>query len=560
MLLRTKLHRPRLSEDLVPRPRLLEWMRCEPDRQLTLISAPAGYGKTTLLCQWLEACPQASAWLSLDEGDNDLPFFVRYLVEAIQTVFADACPRTLELLQAPQLPSLDHLAAVLINEMVELFEHRSPEDPTARNLILALDDYHKIDSKEVHDLLATLVQHLPQHMHLAIASRADPPLPLIHLRAGRQMLEVRAEDLRFTSEETRVYLERAVGAGLNEEVVTTLEERTEGWAAGLRLAALSLHGAQDHDLFLRHFKEGGHRHIAEYLVDEVLAHQPPTTQEFLLQTSILDRFSAPLCDEMLGAVQLSISSQAIIEGLERANSFLIPLDYEGVWYRYHHLFQELLRHRLLDRYSRERLAALHGRASVWLARKGLVDEALHHALAAEDVAAAAQLVEQHRWQALNHRQWRQMERWLDQLPSEMVEQRPALLLLRAWLLHTRFRLMDIPPLLDHAETLLDSDKCDLEEHTRALLRGEIDALESQNCYWRGEGQRCLELARRCLAATPSDQRETQGLALLYMILGLRQTGDTAAAWALLRDNLKDTQRPPAEAGGLRAKARSAYGG
>ena len=288
VLLQTKLHRPRLSEDLIPRPRLLERLRASLGqsggfrRELTLISAPAGYGKTTLLCQWLEDCPHHSAWLSLDENDSNVAVFLRYLVEAISTVFADACPRTLDLLRAPQLPSLEHLTTTLSNEMVELPELPSRKDPEAQGLVLALDDFHKVGDGMVHDLLATLVQRLPPHVHLAIATRADPLFPLVHLRAGRKMLEVRAEDLQFTPEEARVYLERAVGMGLNEKTVTTLEKRTEGWAIGLRLAALSLHSAKDRDLFVRAFEKGGHRHVMGYLVNEVLASQSPATQEFLL--------------------------------------------------------------------------------------------------------------------------------------------------------------------------------------------------------------------------------------------------------------------------------------
>jgi LuxR family maltose regulon positive regulatory protein len=371
-LLRTKLHKPQISPDLVPRPRLVERLRRGLDRKLTLISAPAGFGKTTLACMWLQDCARPAAWLSLDENDSDLRVFLSYFVAAVQTVFPDACPTTLGVLRAPHLPPLDHMAITLVNEINDL-----PEP-----VILVLDDYHAIQDEAVHELVATLIGNLPRHAHLVLASRVDPPWPLALLRAGRQMMELRADDLRFTLDEAQAFLERVVGVDLTSEAVATLEGRTEGWIAALRLAALSMRGETDHAAFVQSFK-GTHRDLTDYLTTEVLSQQSQPIQDFLLRTSILDRFCAPLCDAILDDRRSTIDeeppsplSQAILDELDQANLFLVPLDYERRWYRYHHLFQDLLRRRLQAQLNAEELASLHSRASAWLRDNGLIEEAL----------------------------------------------------------------------------------------------------------------------------------------------------------------------------------------
>ena len=405
---------PRVTGDLINRHHLIERLNRGLDRGLTLICAPAGFGKTTLACMWLQDCARPAAWLSLDENDSDLRVFLSYLVAAIQTVFPDACPTTLGFLRAPQLPPLDLVATTLVNDIADL-----PE-----SFILTLDDYHAIQDNTMHELVATLIGKLPRNAHLVLASRVDPPWPLASLRAGRQMMELRADDLRFTLDEAQVFLERVVGVKLTIETVATLEGRTEGWIAALRLAALSMRGETDHAAFVQSFK-GTHRDMTDYLTTEVLSQQPQPIQDFLLRTSILDRFCAPLCDAILddrrsaideepssSLIGLSSSvagpsspSQAILDELDQANLFLVPLDHERRWYRYHHLFQDLLRRRLQAQMNAEELASLHSRASAWLRDNGLIEEALRHAMAAGDLEGAAQLVEDSRHDLLNREDW-----------------------------------------------------------------------------------------------------------------------------------------------------------
>jgi LuxR family maltose regulon positive regulatory protein len=559
--LRTKLHRPRVSHDLVPRPRLVERLHRSLDRKLTLICAPAGFGKTTLACMWLQDCPCRAAWLSLDENDNDLRVFLSYFVAAIQTVFPDACPTTLGFLHAPQLPPLDHIATTLVNDIADLPE--PPSTGSGPSFILTLDDYHAIQDNTVHELVAAVISNLPRHAHLVLASRVDPPWPLASLRVGRQMMELRADDLRFTLDEARAFLERVVGAKLTSEAVATLEGRTEGWIAALRLAALSMRGETDHAAFVQSFK-GTHRDLTDYLTTEVLSQQPQPIQDFLLRTSILDRFCAPLCDTIIdeGPITKDESlqstrdvpssfvagppslSQAILDELDRANLFLVPLDYERRWYRYHHLFQELLRRRLQAQLNEEDLASLHSRASAWLRDNGLIEEALRHALTAGDLEGAAQLVENSRHDLLNREDWPTLERCLNQLPEAVVRERPALLLARAWVLDLHYQISGIPRLLQEAEACLSTDSGAWSESEMRSVRGEIDALWSLVLYLGDEGQRALESAQRALERIPVAYAFARSFAVLILALAHQMTGRARTAVGTLSEFLAEAGTQP----------------
>jgi LuxR family maltose regulon positive regulatory protein len=314
------------------------------DRNLTLISASAGYGKTTLAAAWLQDGPRPVAWLSLDQDDSDLVVFLTYVVAAIRTIFPDACPQTQSLGQAPQMPPVDYIASTFINEIANL-----PAAPSADpGFILVLDDFHAIHNDLINQLLPKLIDNLPLQMHLVICSRTDPQLPLAKLRVRQQMTEIRTPDLCFSQEEVNTYLEKALGEKLSSDTVVLLEEKTEGWIAGLRMAVLSMRGTDDLVAFVKTFK-GVHHNVMDFLVDEVLSSQSQAVQEFLLQTSLLDRFCVPLC---VAVADLSLAEcQEILAEMERQNLFLVPLDYERRWYRYHHLFQDLLRRRLQDYYA-----------------------------------------------------------------------------------------------------------------------------------------------------------------------------------------------------------------
>jgi LuxR family maltose regulon positive regulatory protein len=414
-LLVTKLYRSPPRPQSVVRPRLLAQLNNGLARNVTLIAAPAGFGKTTLLSQWLSSCAQPAAWLTLDERDGEPAYFLAYLIAAIQTVAPHVGAGTLAALRAPQPPPTTAIMTLLINELAAL----------THPITLVLDDYHRVDSPQVDQALSLLLEHQPSQLHLVFATRTDPHLPLARLRARGQLTELRAADLRFTSAEASELLNQALGRSLAAEIVAALEAQTEGWAAGLQLAALALHGRQDAAGLLRSFS-GSHHFVLDYLLEEVLQQQPAPIQQFLLRTAILDRFCGPLCAAVLDS---SIDAgQAALEAIERANLFLVPLDDTRHWYRYHHLFGAFLRQRLAHSagMSAGAIAELHTRASRWYEAEGLDLEALHHAAAAGDHARLAYLSERS-WQRMDSSfQTAVWRRWVEQLPEEVLQTRPSL--------------------------------------------------------------------------------------------------------------------------------------
>src|SRR5215208_599980 len=396
-ILATKLHIPQPRPKVVLRPRLIarlnEGLRQSGSfaRKLTLISAPAGFGKTTLVSEWVapltrfplpmgEENEVRAAWLSLDEGDNDPNRFLVYLIAALQTLAVNIGAGVLGALQSPQPPSTESILTALLNDIAAL-----PND-----FILVLDDYHIPDSRLVDQALAFLLEHLPPQMHLVIATREDPPLSLARLRSRDQLTELRAADLRFTAAEAADFLNQVMGLNLSAENIAALEARTEGWIAGLQLAALSMQGHSDAAGFIQSFT-GAHHFVLDYLLEEVLQHQPEHVQAFLLRTSILNRLCGPLCDAVL--LDPSAPGQETLEFLERANLFIVALDNERRWYRYHHLFGDLLRQRQGQSLTHEEVAKYHIRASEWYEQNGDESEAFHHAIAARDLNRAAGLAE-----------------------------------------------------------------------------------------------------------------------------------------------------------------------
>jgi LuxR family maltose regulon positive regulatory protein len=426
-LLATKLFVPRPRPDLVPRPRLLARLDAGLDgRRCSLLSAPAGAGKTSLLAAWLAELGRPVAWLTLDERDQDAGQVLRYLVAALQTIAPDCGRGALAWLDAPRPPPPEVVVTSLVNDLAAL----------PANGLLVLDDYHLVRAPAVHAAVVFLLDHLPPALHLVIASREDPPLPLPRLRAGNQLAEVRAADLGFSVEEAATFLGAGMGLRLEWEQVTALVERTEGWAAGLQLAGLALRDRPDPAAFVADFA-GGHRLVADYLTAEVLDRQPTSTRRFLLATGVLDRLCAPLCDALLGAGD----SQEVLEELERANLFLVPLDDERVWFRYHHLFADALRARLVREAGTGAAAALHRRASAWFGREGLLPEAIDHALAGDAVDDAAALLEElapAMFVTMGIHQ--ALAAWLAALPEPVVRARPLLCLAHAWLLIHRVEL------------------------------------------------------------------------------------------------------------------------
>ncbi len=355
-------------------------------RKLTLVSAPAGFGKTTVVSEWIAGCDRPAAWLSLDEMDSDPTRFLAYLVAALQTIEANIGQGIGGALQSPQPPPIESLLTALLNEIVTI-----PDE-----FMLVLDDYHAVDAKPVDDALTFLIEHLPPNMHIVITTREDPRLPLSRLRVRGQLTELRAADLRFTPSEAATFLNQMMGLNLSEDDVAALETRTEGWIAGLQLAAISMRGHEDATGFITSFT-GSHRFVIDYLVEEVLQQQPEPIHNFLLRTSVLDRLCGPLCDAVLH--DATRAGQATLEYLEHANLFLVPLDNERRWYRYHHLFAELLRQRLHQSTDvsagdgANEIDQLHLRASAWFEEQGLELEAFQHATAANDIERAQRLID-----------------------------------------------------------------------------------------------------------------------------------------------------------------------
>jgi LuxR family transcriptional regulator, maltose regulon positive regulatory protein len=434
-LVATKFHVPRAG--FVPRPRLLARLAQGVGRGLTLVCTPAGFGKTTLLGDWARRSRRPVAWLSLDAADNDPARFWRYVAEALERVRPGTCAKVAALLRGPQRPPLEAVATAVINELTLL--------PGEGEVVLILDDYHLIEAPPVHDSVTFLLERLPPGLRLVIASRADPPLPLARLRARGQLSELGAADLRFSVDETAAFLRETTGLDLPAASLAALQDHTEGWAAGVQLAALSLQGHADPAGFVATFV-GTHRYVLDYLTEEVLARQPEHIVDFLLETSVLDRLSGPLCAAVTGRTD----SQALLEALERANLFVVPLDEVRGWWRYHHLFADLLRARLA-RERPERVPELHRAAAAWHEEHGFADDAVRHAVAAGEVTWAAKLVERHVEALLRRSEGATLARWLAALPAESIRSRARLCLAQAITALTGGRLEAVESLLVDAE-------------------------------------------------------------------------------------------------------------
>jgi LuxR family maltose regulon positive regulatory protein len=517
-ILATKLYVPPPQPRVVHRPRLIERLNEGLHRRLTLISAPAGFGKTTLLGEWLAGCERPAAWLSLDEADSDPTRFLSYLVAALQTIAPNIGEGVLGMLQSPQPPPAESLLTTLLNEIATI------ED----DLALVLDDYHVIDAKLVDDALTFLIEHLPPRMHLIIATREDPNLPLARLRARGQLAELRAADLRFTPSEAAEFLKGAMGLSLSAEDIAALETRTEGWIAGLQLAAISLQGRKDATNFVESFT-GSHHFVLDYLVEEVLGQQSESVQAFLLRTSILERLCGPLCDAVL--LDPSASGQETLEYIERANLFLIPLDNERRWYRFHHLFAELLLQRLHQSTASSTgdemgdVAELHNRASVWYEDNGLEIEAFQHAAAAQDVDRAERLIEGKGMPLYFRGTVAPVLNWLESLPKTVLDARPSLCVVYASVLllvdHTA-----VEQKLQVAEAALQDTEQD--DKTRDLV-GRIASMRATLAVIQHDAETIIAQSRRALEYLHPDNLPLRTATTWTLGHAHQLQGDRAAA-------------------------------
>ncbi|MGC1952479.1 MAG: LuxR C-terminal-related transcriptional regulator, partial [Gammaproteobacteria bacterium] len=470
-------------------------------------------------------CDYPSAWLSLDEGDNELSQFVRYLVAAVRCISPAALGHTLLLANALSPPPVSVLAVRLTNEFDQL------EAP----IILVLDDYHRIRNAAVHNLLAELLRYPPRPLHLVLATRQDPLLLIDELRAKDQITEIRAADLRFTAVEAARFLKKASpDQVVDAATAEAWTEKTEGWVTGLRLLVLSLHHHSHAFRQLTEIKDND-RYVSDYLRTEVLATQPAPMRRLLLGISLAERFCAPLCDAMARSAnapeQHAIDGASFIARLRASNLFLVPLDTEGHWFRYHHLFQSLLQDQLRRECSPEEIAALHTRASQWFEGQGLIEEAIRHALLAGDNTGAVQLVERHRHSALNADKWYVLEQWLSMLPAVTQRQRPELLLAQAWIHHFRFRFAAIPPIIAVAESLLHNPPTDQS------LQGEVDFFKGVVCFVGNDGARSLRYLASALQRIPLAHVIIRARAEVFLGLARQLQGQHTLAARELNDLL-----------------------
>ena len=499
MLLATKLHVPGSRPGMVLRPRLAEALGEGLSRGLVLVCAPAGYGKTALLADWVRRGRRPVGWLSLDDGDNDPARFWRHAVAALDRACPGISERVGGLLGPPAPPSFDPLVTALVNELAD--------QPGTDEALLVLDDYHVIGAPLVHQSLGFLIEHRPPVLRLVLTSRSDPPLALARLRVSGRLAELRAAELRFTASEAASMLRNAASTELPEAAVAALAERTEGWAAGLQLAGLSLRGHQDVAGFVAAFT-GTHRYVLDYLAEEVLEHQGEQMQEFLLETSVLDRLSGELCDAVTGRP----GSQALLEQVEAANLFLVPLDEERAWWRYHHLFADLLQARLQHEQP-ERAGQLHGNAAAWFETRGLADDAIRHAMAAGDMTRAARLIERHFDEVFFLRgEGATIGRWLSALPDELVRSRSRLLLAQALMAGTSGHVEAVEPLLDAAERAAPGTAKEPFEPTAgrgASMLINVPALialhRSELAQLRGDVEAAAALASSALAESRAEE-------------------------------------------------------
>jgi LuxR family maltose regulon positive regulatory protein len=550
----TKLYLPPLRPNVVSRPRLIERLNEGLHRKLTLISAPAGFGKTTLISAWVKGINQPTAWLSLDEGENDPTRFLTYLVAALQTIATTLGEGVLRMLQSPQPPPLEAILTALLNDLTTI------KDP----FVLVLDDYHVIDAQPVDQVLAYLVTHLPPHLHLVIATREDPHLPLARLRARDHLTELRAVDLRFTPSEAAAFLTQVMGLTLSSQNIAALEDRTEGWIAGLQLAALAMQGHQDVPAFIRVFA-GDHQYIVDYLVEEVLQRQPEPVRRFLLQTSILNRLNGPLCDAVTG--QQKGNEQ--LEALERGNFFVVPLDDKRHWYRYHHLFADVLSAHLLAEQP-DQIATLHRRASEWYEQHGSATDAIRHALAAKDFERAADLIELAVPAMRRSRQDAILLGWFKALPDELVHFRPVLSVGYAYALLSGGELEGVEARLSDAERWLDTtadtnelapapsaetwpesfdyaqDKLRrrmvvVDEEEFRHLPGAIAIYRAARAQALGDVANTMKYARRVLGLVPEDDHLLRGPAVALLGLASWASGDLEAAHRAFADGMASVQ-------------------
>ena len=528
-ILLTKLFIPENRPELVSRSQLVDQLNNGLHRKLTLISAPAGFGKTTVVTNWLhsqngdDASPFLIGWLSLDEEDNDPVRFLIYLITAINRIpglETEIGVGALQMAQAKQPPPPQTILTAVINEITMI----------SNKVVLVMDDYHLIDSQPIHDALIFLLENLPPQLHLVITTREDPPLQISRLRTRGQLNEFRAVHLRFSTAEIDKFLNQKMGLGLSKQDIAALEKRTEGWVAGLQLAAISMKGRTDISNFIQSFT-GSHYFVIDYLVEEVLKYQPGRIRDFLLQTSILNRLTGSLCDALTGQK----NGQNMLEALERANLFIIPLDSERQWYRYHHLFSDSLHQRLKSNHEFN-IRDLHIRARDWFSKQGMEREALQQSLLAEDFEEAVKLINQLAMEVVQKGEYRTVSDWINSLPDDIQQEHPFLWALDVWALRMEGR-------FEAAETRIADVEEALKNPTQTAsadlitIKGLINSHKAYISFIRGNLEETVAISRESLAQLPKDMVVIRTLTALYLGVALRYQGNLREALEIYLDTL-----------------------
>ena len=526
VILYTKLHRPPISASIIPRTRLIAAIENGVHNPMTLIVAPAGYGKSILASGWLEVSQLNGAWVSLDEGDNDPRVFLSYVIEAIQRVVAGHELKTKALVVGGRLPSAKEVGHYLLNDL----------EPCSEKFALVLDDYHLIRNEAIHEFIAELLIHPSPAMHLVLVTRRDPPLPLTSLRARGVLTEIAQTDLRFTPPETQAYLERFLHITISDRTVRILEEKMEGWVTGLHLAAISMRDNSDQEQLIDGL-QGTSLFVQEYLLQEVLSKAPTAIRRHLLQTAILNRFCAPLCDALMpdapddSHAEPQANGQEFVDWLANRHFFIIPMDTTGRWFRYHHLFQQLLQDQLKRHQRSEEIDGLHSRASDWLARNQIIEDAINHAIAAGEPEKAARIVEENLQRVLNEDRWYVLETWLPMLPDDAIRHRPGLLMAKTWLLYHHFNISKIPPVLDAAEALLGDpqDYQSYEKPDDRSIQGEIDFFRGYFYYFQNDGTASLKHLTAARERVPENHQEIRGQIEILHGLAMQMQGQQETA-------------------------------
>jgi LuxR family maltose regulon positive regulatory protein len=525
-LLSTKLYQPGISKHVIPRTRLLDLLDSGCWRPMTLVSAPVGYGKSTLVSQWLSHIDRKypSSWLSLDEHDNDLRMFLIYLVAAIQKLFPKALEETSLLLKAIILPPLPVLVRTLVNEL-----EKAPQ-----RFILALDNYHNINEDSIHELLIEFLLHPPKSIHLVLISRTDPPFELLKLQASQRISIVRAQALNFTVSETMAYMQEIIDTPVDEQIARNLTQRTEGWVTGLHLITLSIHDSASLTSISKSML--GEQQTLDYLAAEALSRQPDDIQAWLLKTSILDHFCADLCQAVCKTNEddptVGLGGEDFIQWLTQSNLFVMSLDSGGKWYRYHHLFQELLLNHLRDAVDSETITSMHMKASHWFAEHNRIEEAIQHARMAGDLKSAAEIIEQNRQTILEIDQWFLLKKWLSLLPEPVKLQRPEILMAQIWIYFYQLNLYPIRSLIERIELILGTD------YSNQVLWGEINFFRGYFAYLQGQDSQAIEYLTKSLDLIPESLHHNRGEAELHYALSLHMAGRKNEALDRLHSWLK----------------------